>query len=148
MFLRNEKGELVNLNNVVAVKTNTNARGLDGEVRHHIYMHTQHGKVIRFSYKTIDEFTHNYKAIQKILIKGPNYRQRAWTDANAEWVWANGSMLRLNQIECIVFGGYVVTVHMANSEVKFVHNNYDELLKCLNAFEFNLISIGHLVKLD
>ena len=148
MFLKNEKGELVNINKIAAVKTETNARNLYGEIRHHIDMHTEHSEGVRFSYKTVDEFTRNYKAIQELLIKGPKYNQRPWVDANAKWVCANGSMIRLDQIECIVFEGWIVTIHMTNSEMEFCYNSDDELNKCLNNFEFNLRSIGHLINLS
>lgn len=147
MFLKNEHGELVNINKVAAVTTNTNSRGLDGEIRHYISMYTQHGKAVRFSYKTIDEFTNSYKALQEIFIKG-NKRGQKWIDADVKWICANGAMLHVDQLECIVFEGGAVKACMANSEVKFWYNSGDELFKYLNAFEFNLRSAGHLIDLN
>lgn len=148
MFLKNEKGELVNINKIAAVTTNTNTRGVNGEIRHFMSTHTHHGKVVRFSYKTIDEFTRSYKDLQKLLIKGVERGSQHWTDTNVKWVCANGAMLHIDQLECIVFEGGAVKACLANSEVKFWYNSGEELFKYLNAFEFNLRSAGHLIDLN
>ena len=148
MFLKNEKGEIVNINKIAAVKTNTNARNLHGELEHHIDLYTEHGHGIRFSYKTEDEFINNYRAIQEILINGPKHNQRPWTDTDAKWICTNDSMVRINQIECIEYEGWVVTVHMDNAEINFWNHSDADLIKCLNNFEFNLKGVGRLINLS
>ena len=141
MFLKNEIGEIVNVDKIIAV------RAFEGGPAYDVCLHTESGHRIHFQSETKDRFHEQHRTIQEILIRGPKHSQQPWSNSNTKWVCTNGTMLRLDQIECILVEGWVVTVHMTNDEIQFLTHSDDELEKCLNNFEFNLRCVGQYINL-
>lgn len=145
MFLKNEKGEIVNLNKVVAIKTYKNVPNDHGELAPCICLHTENGHKVHFWCDSQVEFVNQYKSIQEMLILGPKNNQMPWN--HVHWGYANGDMFRLDQVECILIEGWVVSVYVNNAIVEYTNYNDDALNKCVRDFEFSLRSAGQLADL-
>jgi hypothetical protein len=87
-----------------------------------------------------------HNAIQELLIHGPKYKQRPWTNT-VKWICVKGNMFMLEQIECILMEGWIVEVRMTDITITIENHNDDELEKCLNAFDVALRGNGQIINL-
>jgi hypothetical protein len=143
MFLKNKNGELVNIKNVVAVRP-----FIDNYCPPTIHMYTKGGHKVRFCHTSESDAIQAHKAIKELLIRGPNHNQQPWIHIGSKWIDVDGNMFMIDQIECILVEGWVVTVHMENTMIEFFNHNDKELEQCLKNFEIALRGIGHIIKLD
>jgi hypothetical protein len=143
MFLKNKNGELVNIKNVVAVRP-----FITNYCPPTIHMYTKGGHKVGFSHTSESAAIQAHKDMKELLIHGPKYNQQPWSNSIAKWIDVDGNMLCIDQIECVLVEGWVVTVHLENAMIEFFNHNDKELEQCLRHFEIALMDIGHIIKLD
>lgn len=144
MFLKNEKGELVNINKIVAVRP-----FIENYCPACIHLHTKNGNKIRFKCVCESDAHKMYKDVNELLIRErPRCNQRPWINEGAKWIEVDGNMFLIEQIECILVEGWVVSVHMENTTIEILNHNDEGLRKCLKYFEVAFKGIGHIINLD
>lgn len=143
MFLKNKKGEFVNIKNVVAAR-----QFIDNYCPPTIHVYTKGGHKVRFCHTSKSAAIQAHKAIKELLIRGPDHKQQPWINIGAKWIDVDGNMFMIDQIECILVEGWVATVHLENTKLEFFNHNDEELEQCLRKFEIALAGIGHIIKLD
>ena len=143
MFLKNKKGELVNIKNVVAARP-----FIANYCPPTIHMYTKGGHKVRFYHTSESAASQAHKAIKELLVHGPKYNQQPWSNTIVKWIDVDGNMFMIDQIECVLVEGWVVTVYLENTKLEFFNHNDKELEQCLRNFEIALMGIGHIIKLD
>lgn len=143
MFLKNKNGELVNIKNVVAIRPFITNYCLPT-----IHMYTKGGHKVRFCHTSESDAIQAHKAIKELLIHGPKYNQQPLPNTFSKWIDVNDNMFMIDQIECILVEGWVVTVHLENARIEFFNHNDKELAQCLSDFDLALRCNGKLINLD